>query len=271
MDIILTALILLGITGLVVGLFIGIASIFFKTEVNQKKEDILSMLPGNNCGGCGYPGCEGLAQAICDGKAPVSGCPVGGEPVAKKIAEYLGETAEIGVRKIAFVHCAGTDRKAKDDYEYVGEKDCKMANVLPGNGPKSCNDGCMGFGSCVKACEFGGITIKDGVAQIDAESCKGCGHCVEACPKHLISLIPYDTKAVVLCSSCDKGPDTMKNCKVGCIGCGLCKKVCEQDAVTIDKFHATIDPEKCVGCGACIEKCPRKIIVMRNQAQCNLS
>ena len=262
---ILTALILLGLTGLVVGLFIGIASIFFKTEVNQKKEDILSMLPGNNCGGCGYPGCEGMAQAICDGLAPAGGCPVGGKAVADRISEYLGEAPSETVRKVAFVSCLGSERKAKNDYEYVGIKDCKMATVLPGGGPKSCNFGCMGYGTCESVCQFDAIHVKNGIASVDVTKCTGCGQCVKNCPKKIIKLIPYKPIAMVFCSSCDKGPETMKNCKLGCIGCGLCKKECKQGAITIEGGHAIVDPDKCIGCGACVEKCPRRIIGFVNQ------
>ena len=265
METILTALILLGATGLVVGLFIGVASIFFKTEKNEKKEAILKMLPGNNCGGCGYPGCEGLAQAISEGKAPCDACPVGGAPVAQEIGAYLGETVDASVRKVAFVQCGGDEKKAEVDYEYVGLRDCKMAGVLPGGGAKTCNYGCLGLGSCVKACKFDAIHIENGIAVADPKKCTGCGQCVKACPKHLITLIPYNAPVMVLCSSCDKGPDVMKSCKIGCIGCGICKKTCQHDAITIDQFCATIDPKKCVGCGECVEKCPRKVIVFRDQ------
>ena len=122
-----------------------------------------------------------------------------------------------------------------------------MMGFVPGGGPKSCNSGCLGYGSCVKACPFDAIRVVNGVAVVDREKCKACGKCVEACPKHLISLIPYDAKYVVACSSKDKGPVTMKACEVGCIGCGLCARNCPSQAVEVKDFHAAIDQEKCNG------------------------
>ena len=244
--------------GLFIGLFLGVAGIKFKVEVDEKEEAILAVLPGNNCGGCGFPGCSGLAGAIAKGEAAVGTCPVGGEPVAKQIAEIMGVEAEDSVRQVAFVKCQGDCDKTKVDYEYTGAQDCNMLAFVPNGGPKTCNYGCLGFGSCVKACPFDAIHVVNGVAVVDKEACKACGKCVAVCPKNLIELIPYDAKYVVACSSKDKGPVVMKGCSVGCIGCTLCAKNCPNEAVTIDGFLSHIDQEKCVKCGACMEKCPKK-------------
>ena len=258
---ILVATAIVGIVGLIVGLFLGIAAISFKVEVDEREEAILEALPGNNCGGCGYAGCSGLAAAIVKGEAPVNACPVGGEAVGNTIAAIMGVEAEAGNRQAAFVHCKGDCNKAKTDYEYFGVKDCSMVGFVPGGGPKSCNYGCLGYGNCVKASPFDAIHIVDGVAVVDKEACKACGKCVAACPKNLISLVPYDAKHIVACSSKDKGPVAMKACDVACIGCGLCKKNCPNDAITVVDFHAVIDQEKCTKCGKCAEVCPKKCII----------
>lgn len=258
---ILTATLVVGAVGLFIGLFLGFAGIKFKVEVDEREEAVLGVLPGNNCGGCGYAGCSGLAAAIAKGEAPVNACPVGGEDVGKKVAKIMGVEAEAGSRMTAFVKCQGTCARAKSDYEYYGVEDCAMLSFVPGGGPKSCNYGCLGYGNCVKACPFDAIHIVDGVALVDKEACKACGKCVAACPKKLIELIPYEAKHMVACSSADKGPAAMKACDTACIGCGLCVKACPVGAVTVTDFHAHIDQEKCTGCGACKEKCPKKAIL----------
>lgn len=258
---ILTATAVVGVVGIFVGVFLGVAGIRFKVQVDEKEEAVLAALPGNNCGGCGYAGCSGLAAAIAKGEAPVNACPVGGEPVGKKIAEIMGVEAEASERMVAFVACQGDCDKAGKDYDYYGIEDCRMMSFVPGGGPKSCNSGCLGFGTCVKACPFDAIHVIDGVAVVDKEACRACGKCISVCPKKLISLIPYDAKVAVACSSTDKGPVTMKACKTGCIGCGICVKNCPGQAVTVSEFHAVIDQEKCTRCGACAEKCPKKAIV----------
>lgn len=258
---ILIAAVLVGGVGLFIGLFLGIAGIKFKVEVDEKEEAVLAALPGNNCGGCGFAGCSGLATAIAKGEAEVGTCPVGGEPVAKKIAEIMGVEAGESVRMTAFVKCKGDCDKTKVDYDYSGVTDCNMLSFVPNGGPKSCNQGCLGYGTCVKACPFDAIHVVNGVAVVEKEACKACGKCVAACPKHLIELIPYAAKYAVACSNTEKGPVTMKACDVGCIGCTLCAKNCPNEAVTIENFNAHIDQDKCVGCGICASKCPKKAIV----------
>ena len=258
---IITATVIVGVVGLIVGLFLGIAAISFKVDVDEREEAILEVLPGNNCGGCGYAGCSGLAAAIVKGEAPVNACPVGGEAVGNKVAEIMGVEAQAGNKKVAFVHCKGDCKKAKSDYQYFGVEDCAMVAFVPGGGPKSCNYGCLGYGSCVKACPFDAIHVVDGIAVVDKEACKACGKCVEACPKNLISLVPYDAKHIVACSSKDKGPVAMKACEVACIGCGLCKKNCPSEAIEVVDFHAIIDQDKCTRCGKCAEVCPKKCIM----------
>jgi Na+-translocating ferredoxin:NAD+ oxidoreductase RNF subunit RnfB len=258
---ILIAAAIVGAVGIFVGLFLGVAGIKFKVEVDAREEEVLKALPGNNCGGCGFPGCSGLAAAIVKGEAEVGTCPVGGEPVAKKISAIMGVEAGESTRMTAFVHCAGDCEKAQQKYDYVGPQECTLMPFVPAGGPKTCSYGCMGYGSCVKACPFDAIHVVNGIAVVDPEACKACGKCVATCPKHLISLIPYESKRVVRCMSQDKGPVVMKACSVGCIGCGICAKNCPAGAVTVENNLATIDQSKCTGCGVCAEKCPKKAII----------
>jgi Na+-translocating ferredoxin:NAD+ oxidoreductase RNF subunit RnfB len=232
---IIAAAVVVGLVGIFVGLFLGVAGLKFKVEVDEKEEAVLAALPGNNCGGCGFAGCSGLAAAIAKGEAPVNACPVGGEKVGRQVAAIMGVAAASSVRKTAFVHCQGDCTKAETNYDYYGVKDCRMMKFVPGGGPKACDSGCMGYGSCVSVCPFDAIHVINGIAVVDKEKCKACGKCVEVCPKKLISLIPYKAKTEV--------------------------KNCPAQAVAVTEFHAVIDQEKCTGCGVCKEKCPKKAIV----------
>lgn len=159
-----------GVTGLLLGLFLGFMGKKFAVEVDQKEIDVRAELPGNNCGGCGYAGCDALAKAIAAGEADCGACPVGGAPVAAKIAAIMGAEAGSQERMTAFVKCGGDCDKAKNNYVYSGVQDCTMMNIAPNGGPKGCTYGCMGYGSCVKACPFDAIHVVNGVAVVDKES-----------------------------------------------------------------------------------------------------
>lgn len=258
-EIMIAAAVVCGV-GIVIGILLGVAGEKFKVEVDPKEVAVRELLPGNNCGGCGFPGCDGLAAAIAKGEMPPSACPVGGEAVAEAISKALGIENTETTRYVAFVKCAGDCEKAKDVYEYVGPKSCVLAQNNPNGGPKACTYGCTGYGSCKAVCEFDAIDIIDGIAVINKDKCKACGKCIEACPRNLIELVPYDAEHLVRCNSHDRGLDVKAVCSAGCIGCSLCAKNCEASAITMDKNLAHIDAEKCNNCGVCKQKCPVKII-----------
>lgn len=257
---ILLAMVIVGAVGCIIGFFLCIASEKLKVEVDEKEEAVLAALPGNNCGACGFPGCSGLAAAIAKGEAPVNQCPVGGAPVADVIAGIMGVEAGESKKMVAYVKCKGTCENAKDNYKYTGVNDCVTASFVSGGGPKACSFGCMGYGSCVKVCEFGAISIVGGVAKIDKDKCTSCQKCINTCPKHLIELIPYDSDIVVTCNNKLKGKAVMDVCSVGCIACGLCEKNCPNNAIKVTDNIAHIDQDLCTGCGICVEKCPKKSI-----------
>ena len=258
---IIFAAVVVGGVGILIGFFLGVSGEKFKVEVDEKEVAILGELPGNNCGGCGYAGCDGLAKAIANGEAPVNGCPVGGAAAAEKISAIMGVEAGEFVKKVAFVKCAGTCEKASDKYQYSGVQSCIEAMNVPGAGPKGCEFGCMGFGSCVKVCPFDAIHVVNGIAVVDQEACKACGKCVAKCPRHLIELVPYDKQIRVACGSHAKGKAVTAACELGCIGCKKCEKNCPSEAITVTDFCAHIDYDKCTGCGKCKEVCPRHIIL----------
>ena len=259
---IVIATVTVGIVGILIGVLLGIASEVFKVEVDEKEIQVREALPGNNCGACGYPGCDGLAKAIANGEARVNQCPVGGQPVAAKIAVIMG-VDDVGAseKKVAFVKCKGNCNYTKKLYTYSGLYDCNGAMVVPGAGGKSCEYGCMGYGSCVKACEFDSIHIVDGIALVDKEKCVACGKCVTACPKKLIDMVPYKAKTLVQCNSQDKGKTVKDKCSVGCIGCTMCVKQCQDDAIHMVGNVALVDYSKCIECGRCAMKCPTKVII----------
>lgn len=257
---IITAAIVVGLVGLFIGLFLGFSGEKFKVEVDEKESLVRAELPGNNCGGCGYPGCDGLAAAIAKGEASVDACPVGGAEVAAKIGAIMGVESTEKERMTAFVKCAGDCEHATKLYEYDGVMDCNVVHFMQNGGDKTCTYGCLGYGSCKKACPFDAIEMVGGIAKVNEEKCKACGKCVVTCPRQLIELVPYRADFRVACNSKDKGIDVKKGCSTGCIGCGICQRECPVDAIKVENFLSHNDYDKCVGCGLCERKCPTKCI-----------
>ena len=256
---IINPIIVLGGLGLLFGILLSVASNVFAVEVDPKVEAVRSALPGANCGACGFPGCDGLAKAIAEGRAPVTACPVGGAPVAEAVAEIMGVNAANVDRNVATVLCQGDCEKAKEKFIYEGIQDCRAANIVQG-GSKACSYGCLGCGTCKDVCEFDAIRIIDGIAVIDKDKCTACMKCIDVCPKAIIELVPYDNQYIVKCKSKDTGKEVRGKCTVGCIGCQICVKNCPEDAFTFENNLAKIDYEKCINCGICAEKCPTKAI-----------
>lgn len=241
---IVLATVVVGVVGLIIGVLLGIAGHIFAVELDEKEVAIRATLPGANCGGCGYPGCDGCAHAIFMGEAPVNACPVGGPAAAAKIAEIMGAEVELTEGKKAVVMCKGN---------------CETA-VLNDKGRKVCAFGCIACGLCEKSCNFGAISVVDGCAVVDAEKCVGCGACAAKCPKKIIELVPESKTHAVLCSNQGRGKEVKDVCKAGCLGCTLCAKNCPEGAITMENNLPVFDYEKCTNCGTCAEKCPAKVI-----------
>ncbi|MCK9479359.1 MAG: RnfABCDGE type electron transport complex subunit B [Firmicutes bacterium] len=256
---ILIAVAALGATGLVLGLLLAGASKYLEVEQDERIPIIIDLLPGANCGACGYAGCAAFAQALAEGKAPVNGCPVGGAKTSEKLAKVLGVKSDSGSEKVAVVLCRGVDGAAKKKFVYEGIESCEIAHNLSG-GDKVCNFGCLGFGDCFNVCRFDAIKIENGVAVIDPEKCTACGLCINACPKGIIRFKPKDKIYSVRCLSQEKGAQMKNICSAGCIACRLCEKACEFDAIKVVDNIAVIDYSKCTDCGKCFEVCPKKII-----------
>ena len=259
MNIILSTTLVIAAIGIIVGAGLVFMSRKFAVEVDEREVAVREKLPGNNCGACGYAGCDALAAAIASGNAPVNACPVGGAAAAEAIGDIMGTTAAAEERKVAFVACKGTCDGTKNQGNYIGIHDCRAA-VLAGLNVTDCNYGCLGFGSCAEVCPQQAITVKNGVAVVNRARCVSCGLCAKACPRGLISLIPESRIVRVQCSNRDKGPAVKKVCSAGCIGCGLCAKQCESEAIEFDGTLARVNPDKCTLCGKCAEKCPVKVI-----------
>lgn len=257
---ILIPVILLSVMALVFGLVLSIAYKKLAVKPDEKLAEIREHLPGANCGGCGYAGCDAFASALADGKAKISSCAVCSAEQREAISAVMGVEAESTEKMVARVHCAG-GTNCLDRYDYYGVKDCEAASAVTG-GPKMCSFGCVGMGTCVKHCPFGAISIgANGVAVVDASVCTGCGTCVSSCPKKIISLIPADGAVNVACSGREKGKTVKDKCKRGCLACGLCAKVCPENAIMITDNLPSVDYSKCAGCNACADKCPSHSIV----------
>lgn len=256
---IIIATAVVAVLGLLIGLALVAAGKKFHVDVDPRETEVREALPGNNCGACGYAGCDAVAAAIVEGTAPVNACPICSQANRDKIGEIMGVSAGEAVPMEAYIHCAGSCDHTSAKCNYYGIDDCRAA-VLAGISIWECDHGCLGYGSCAKACPFGAIKVDNGVAVVDNRICAGCGKCVAVCPKNLISLTPRKKKVAVRCSNPAKGPEVIKVCTAGCLGCTLCSKKCPEGAITMNGNLPVIDYDKCVGCGTCADVCKRGII-----------
>ena len=237
---ILYAGLVLGGIGLVFGLILTFASKAFHVDVDERVQQVRASCAGANCGACGYAGCDGFAEAVVKGEAPVNGCKPAGAEGAKKIAAIMGVDAGASEeRQVARVRCQGIKGVAKER---------RFA--------------CIGLGDCMDHCAFGAITMQDGVAHIDEEKCTACGACVEACPRSVIELLPVSQSVIVRCRNSDVARAARAVCMKACIGCGRCKKECQYDAIVVENGYARILPDKCVRCGSCAAVCPCNCITI---------
>lgn len=259
MSAIVTSVLIVVVIGIISGVILTFAAKFMAVPVDERVTQVRDALPGANCGACGFAGCDEYAQKLVHEGVKTNLCTPGGSSVSKQISEILGGEFEEVAAKRAIVRCSGTCGSTDYVMDYQGPQTCEGCNYFY-QGRGSCSHACLGFGDCVVTCQYGAISIRDGVAVVDRELCTGCTMCVKSCPNFLIEVIPASSEVFVGCHSTDTGAFTRKVCKAGCIGCKRCEKTCEYGAITITNNLASIDPAKCTNCGACVGVCPTKVI-----------
>lgn len=247
--------------GLLLAVVLFLVARRFKVEEDPRIDEIEALMPGANCGGCGFAGCRAFAQAaVKAGNLETNYCPVGGESTMKEVAKILGIEAVGRAPMVAVVRCNGTYDARPRVNRYDGYRSCQVMSALY-EGESLCRFGCLGCGDCADACAFGALSIdpETGLPVVDEEKCVACGNCVKACPKGIIELRnkgPRGMRVYVSCVNRDKGAAARKACLSACIGCGKCAKVCAHEAVTIDNNVCYIDFTKCKLCKKCVAECP---------------
>lgn len=264
MTTIIFSVLVIAVLGIIFGVGLSVAAKKLAVPVDERVEQIREYLPGANCGGCGFPGCDGFAEAVVNGSAKPNGCLVCSAENAAKIGEIMGMAVETGSRKVARVVCQGGNGVCGNKGDYKGAKDCRSASIVAG-GFRNCSVACLGLGTCVSVCKFGAIKVgEDGVAHVNEKACVGCGACVDNCPVGSIMLVPEDAPAYIMCHNPQKGKPVLSVCSNGCIGCTLCSKMCPEGAIEIVNNLPVFDYDKCKGCGICASKCKPGAIMLKN-------
>ncbi len=259
------AFLIVGVLGLILGFGLAVADKKLAVEKNPKLEELEAAMPGANCGGCGFAGCQAYAEAVFNGSAPAGLCSPGGAELAEKMGNILGIKVEVKEKMVAFVFCSGSSETTVTDYEYSGMKDCNAAALLQG-GPSGCKEGCLHLGSCISVCPSAAIGYDEkGRVVVDKEKCIGCGKCVSVCPKNVIKLVPYTAEWLCACNNHEPGGRVRKACKVGCIGCKMCETKVEGSPFKVESFLSVNDYHADQSASAAAaEICPQKCIVRRS-------
>ena len=264
-SVVLYTVLMLSALGVISAVVLYFVAQKFKVYEDPRIDEVEAVLPGANCGGCGYPGCRGFAEAFVKAEdISTLFCPVGGNDTMGNAAKILGKEAAAVDPMVAVVRCAGTPEHRAKTNAYDGAKSCRIATSLY-SGDTGCQFGCLGLGDCVDVCNFDAIYIDEvtGLPVVDQDKCTACGACVKACPKFIIELRkkgPKGKRIFVSCVNKDKGGVAKKSCSVACFGCGKCVKTCPHDAITLENNLAYIDFNKCKLCRKCVEVCPTNAI-----------
>lgn len=247
----------------VMGWILGWANVAFHVEVDPKIEQLIEVLPGANCGACGFAGCNEYAAQLAMGNAKAGACTQCNKEANTLIAQILGCSVSETFPYKAVIHCSANRYQRHGCQDYAGEKSCAAANLI--SGIQDCTYGCLGYGDCMRACPNDAIVIEDGLARIRYHLCVGCRMCEAVCPRKIISIIPFRKSQIlaVACSNREKGMDVKAVCKVGCIGCGMCQKS-SAEMFTMGANLPTIDYEHYQGgdvLGVVVNKCPAKMLI----------
>ena len=258
-NMIFVAVVSVTVIGAACGIILGVAAKFMAVEVDERALKIQEILPGSNCGACGFPGCSGYATALVSGSVGTNLCPPGGPALVQQLSEILGVDAGEIEQKLAVVRCRGTTEVLQKKMDYKGIPTCMAAKQLF-SGEGACALGCLGYGDCLVVCPTDAVCMEDGLARINPLLCTGCTLCVKACPSGLITIESAKAPVIVMCKNTEKGAVVRKKCTAGCIGCRKCVKECPDGAIAVENNLAIIDYEKCSGCGRCVEVCITKCI-----------